>query len=180
MCVHEHVAGENDTHLRTKRSSTWHVSISPSVGTTEDAPLSDVGSKRYVTSKFYLVLGFVLLWLMLLWFDFEDDAPGCINLELRGYTVKERDVATWQSVRSCWDGRRIVVDLLSYLSFQLMLHNWYNKGRVMYYPVCGMVHIKDPLLLNERVAHVVSALDTTTKKANKYILSMRRRLYVSA
>ena len=28
-----------------------------------------------------------------------------------------------------------------------MFHNWCNKGCGMCYPVCGMVHIKDPLLL---------------------------------
>ena len=47
-------------------------------------------------------------------------------------------------------GRRIDpswVDPLSYFSFQPMLHNWCNKGRGMYYPVCGMMHIKEPLLL---------------------------------
>ena len=36
---------------------------------------------------------------------------------------------------------------LSYFSFQPVLHDWCNKGRVMCYPVCGMVHIKEPLLL---------------------------------
>ena len=40
-----------------------------------------------------------------------------------------------------------VVDPLSYFSFQPVLHNWCNKGRGMCYPVCGMVHIKEPLLL---------------------------------
>ena len=40
------------------------------------------------------------------------------------------------------------VDPLSYFSFQPVLHDWCNKGRGMYYPVCGMVHIKEPLLLN--------------------------------
>ena len=35
----------------------------------------------------------------------------------------------------------------SYFSFQPVLHNWCNKGRGMCYPVCGMVHIKEPLLL---------------------------------
>ena len=34
------------------------------------------------------------------------------------------------------------VDPLSYFSFQPVLHNWFNKGRGMCYPVCGMVHIK--------------------------------------
>ena len=38
-------------------------------------------------------------------------------------------------------------DPLSYFSFQPVLHYWCNKGRGMCYPVCGMVHIKEPLLL---------------------------------
>ena len=32
-------------------------------------------------------------------------------------------------------------------SFQPVLHDWCNKGRGMCYPVCGMVHIKEPFLL---------------------------------
>ena len=39
------------------------------------------------------------------------------------------------------------VDPLSYFSFQPVLHDWCNKDRGMCYPVCGMVHIKEPLLL---------------------------------
>ena len=39
------------------------------------------------------------------------------------------------------------VDPLSYFSFQPVLHDWCNKGYDMYYPVCGMMHIKEPLLL---------------------------------
>ena len=39
------------------------------------------------------------------------------------------------------------VDPLNYFSFQPVLHDWCNKGRGMCYPVCGMVHIKEPLLL---------------------------------
>ena len=35
----------------------------------------------------------------------------------------------------------------SYFSFQPVLHDLCNKGRGMCYPVCGMVHIKEPLLL---------------------------------
>ena len=35
----------------------------------------------------------------------------------------------------------------SYFSFQPVLHDWCNKGRGMCYPVCRMVHIKEPLLL---------------------------------
>ena len=36
-----------------------------------------------------------------------------------------------------------MVDPLSYFSF----HDWCSKGGGMCYPVCGMMHIKEPLLL---------------------------------
>ena len=55
-----------------------------------------------------------------------------------------------QSVRSWCDGssdRSFMVDPLNYFSFQPVLHDWYTKGCGMCYPVCGMVHIKEPLLL---------------------------------
>ena len=42
------------------------------------------------------------------------------------------------------------VDPLSYFSFQPVLHDWCNKVRGMCYPVCGMVHIKEPLLLIDK------------------------------
>ena len=47
-------------------------------------------------------------------------------------------------------GRRVeslMVDPLSYFSFHPVLHDWCNKGRGMCYPVYGMMHIKEPLLL---------------------------------
>ena len=50
-------------------------------------------------------------------------------------------------------GRRIDlhgVDPLSYFYFQTVHHDWCNKGRGMSYPVCGMVHIKEPLLLIDK------------------------------
>ena len=31
-----------------------------------------------------------------------------------------------------------------------LLHDWFNNGHGMCYPVCGMVHIKEPLLLIEK------------------------------
>ena len=46
---------------------------------------------------------------------------------------------------------------LSYFSFQPVLHDWCNKGRGMCYPVCGMMHIKEPLLLIEKSSHVAAA-----------------------
>ena len=39
---------------------------------------------------------------------------------------------------------------LSLFMFQPVLHDWCNKGRGMCYPVCGMVHIKEPLLLIDK------------------------------
>ena len=38
------------------------------------------------------------------------------------------------------------MDPLSYFRFQPVLHDWCNKGCGMCYPVCGMVHIIEPLL----------------------------------
>ena len=40
-----------------------------------------------------------------------------------------------------------MVNPMSYFLFHPVLHDWRNKGRGMYYPVCGMIHIKEPLLL---------------------------------
>ena len=50
-----------------------------------------------------------------------------------------------------------MVDPLSYFSFQPGLHDWCNKGCGMCYPVCGMVHIKEPLLLIGKKAYVAAA-----------------------
>ena len=44
-------------------------------------------------------------------------------------------------------GNAFATHPLSYFPFQPVLHDWCNKGRGMCYPVCGMVHIKEPLLL---------------------------------
>ena len=40
-----------------------------------------------------------------------------------------------------------MVGPLSYFSFQPVLHDWCNKDSGMCYRVCGVVHIKYPLLL---------------------------------
>ena len=44
----------------------------------------------------------------------------------------------------------LMVDPLGYFLFQPVLHYWCKKGHGMYYPVCGMVYIKNPLLLIEK------------------------------
>ena len=46
---------------------------------------------------------------------------------------------------------------LSYFSFQPVLHDWCNKGCGMYDPVCGMMHLKEPLLRVGKVAPVAAA-----------------------
>ena len=38
------------------------------------------------------------------------------------------------------------MDPLNYFSFQAVLYDWYNKGRGLSYPLCGMVHKKEHLL----------------------------------
>ena len=40
-----------------------------------------------------------------------------------------------------------MVDPLTYFSFQPVLHDWCNKDCGVCHPVCGMMHIKDLLLL---------------------------------
>ena len=40
---------------------------------------------------------------------------------------------------------------------ELFLHDWCNKGRGMCYPFCGMVNIKEPLLLTDGVAYEAAA-----------------------
>ena len=36
------------------------------------------------------------------------------------------------------------------LNWDISFSDWCNKGHGMHYPVCGMVHIKDPLLIIEK------------------------------
>ena len=58
-----------------------------------------------------------------------------------------------KSIHSWCDGsldQSFMVDPLSYFSLQPVLHDWCNKGHDICYPVCGMVHTKDPLLLIEK------------------------------
>ena len=44
-------------------------------------------------------------------------------------------------------GRRIDPSWWSHLSFQPVLHDWCKKKAVVCYPICVMMHIKEPLLL---------------------------------
>ena len=58
--------------------------------------------------------------------------------------LSERDFRSWCDGSS---NRSLVVNPLSYFSFQPVLHDWYTKDCGMCYPVCGIENIKEPFLL---------------------------------
>ena len=45
------------------------------------------------------------------------------------------------------DKMRIYIEQQQLINSIYRFNDWCNKGCGMYYPVCGMVHIKEPLLL---------------------------------
>ena len=63
-----------------------------------------------------------------------------------------------------------MVDPLSYFSFQSVLHNWRNKSCGVYYPVFGMVHIREHMLLTGKIAHVAAAGDVSLYERSFTIL----------
>ena len=71
-----------------------------------------------------------------------------------------------------------MADTLSYLSFQPVLNDWCNKGRGMCYPVCGMMHIKEPCCYSERVAYV-EALSFLSRYLNGPLPYVRRHIIVN-
>ena len=77
--------------------------------------------------------------------------PPDLNLGAGRSSEVERSLMVRWVVGSILHG----VNPLSYVSFQPVLHDWCNKGRGMCYPVCGMVHIKEPLLLNDWMGRCV-------------------------
>ena len=97
-------------------------------------------------------------------------------------------IKAWLACRVLWvSGSSLPMNSLSYFSFQLVLHNWCNRGHVtkyvlscvwddaykllipasahnwcnkgcgMYYPDCAMMHIQDPFLLIKEERHEVVA-----------------------
>ena len=66
------------------------------------------------------------------------------------YTFWNESFGSWYSVRSWrdWSSDQSFMNApLGYFLFQPGFDNWWNKCRVMYYPVYRLVHIKYPLLL---------------------------------
>ena len=74
----------------------------------------------------------------------------CTSLSFFGGAGRSSEVERSLMVRWVVGSILYWVDPLSYFSFQPVLNDWCNKGRGMCYPVCGMVHIKEPLLLIDK------------------------------
>ena len=101
---------------------------------------------------YYIILYYIILYYIILYYIvLHCIALHCITLHYiilgagRSSEVERSLMVRWV-VGSILHG----VDPLSYFSFQPVLHDWFNKGRGMCYPVCGMVHIKEPLLLIDK------------------------------
>ena len=63
-------------------------------------------------------------------------------------TMSERSYHGATSRSDCYGHYSIITLLWTYWAmFQQLLHDWHNKGCGMCYPICGMIHIKEPLLL---------------------------------
>ena len=94
-----------------------------------------------------------LLWLLFLLLANSNTSQNAYQMH---FYINQRwsPTGTWleRSLMVRWVVESILhgVDPLSYFSFQPVLHDWCNKGRGMCYPVCGMVHIKEPLLLIDK------------------------------
>ena len=69
--------------------------------------------------------------------NIRSDLRGCARLYVLMYGYGSSDSS-------------FIVDPLSYFLFQPVFHDWCNKGHLMYYLLCGMLHIKEPLLLIEK------------------------------
>ena len=54
------------------------------------------------------------------------------------------------------------------------LHDWCNKGRGMCYLVCGVVHIKETLLLIGKSRHVVAAAGFLSRYLNVLSASLNK------
>ena len=66
------------------------------------------------------------------------------RLENCGNEIKKRTITSLCEITIIFNIMKL---LQIYFSFQPVLHGWCNKGCGMCYPVCGMMHIKEPLLL---------------------------------
>ena len=73
----------------------------------------------------------------------------------------ERSLMVRWVIRSILHGRTIVLFLVPASAPRLC-----NKGRGMYYLVCGMLHNKDPLLLIGKRSHIVATAGLLSRYLN--------------
>ena len=69
-----------------------------------------------------------------------------------------------------------MVDPLSFFLFQSVFHDWCNKG--MCNPVCGMVHVKDPLLLVKKGSLCSGGSGFSHSLSEWYLPYVRRHITV--
>ena len=86
------------------------------------------------------------------WLSFRISPERCVVACKSGSSVYAWQINIVQSYGLYVMGERLDLNATRWRNrfqvyFQPVLHDWYNKGRGMCYPVCGMVHIKEPLLL---------------------------------
>ena len=95
---------------------------------------------------------------------------------------KPDDFLLHGNVRSLCDGssdRYLMVDPLSYFLFQQLFHDWCIKGCDMCYPVCGLVHVQDPLLLIRKCSSCTAAAGFFSRYLNGPLLYPRRHITVN-
>ena len=74
----------------------------------------------------------------------------CQTVVKNQWVRKETCCHHFMSYSSWLSARDLIYASYHRVSFQPVLLDWCNKGRGMCYPVCGMVHIKEPLLLIDK------------------------------
>ena len=79
---------------------------------------------------------------------------GYLNTVIHILLSEAWNTLKWKHVHNVMhmhQSKQVTMMLLFLLLFvQPMFHDWCTKSRGMCYPVCGMVHIKEPLLLIEK------------------------------
>ena len=103
-----------------------------------------------------------------------------ININISNWFSANSLGAIYNCVVDGSSDRSLMLDPLSYFSFQPVFHDWCNKGRGMCYPIDGMVHINEPMLLIEKkVAHVVAAAGFFSRSMNGHLPYVRRHISVN-
>ena len=92
-------------------------------------------------------------------------------IEVFFYTLSNRSVRFTHS--------HLILIMCFVFSFQPVLHDWCNKGRGMFYPVCGMMHIKEPLLLIRKSSPCSGSGFPISLSEWSFTICLRRRITVN-